>query len=107
MRLAPLADWLATQLANREASQFVCACAWAEVAPGIREAARWRRGEVPALLAAWRRWPRSRTLPRQAETLAETPKFPLDHPGNRDRIRTHLESGDVAAAQAVILESLA
>lgn len=87
MKHAPLADWLARQLANSAASQFVRACALAGV--------------------HWRRWPRSRTLPRQARTLAETPKFPLDHPGNRDRIRTHLESGDVAAAQAVILESLA
>ncbi len=64
MKHATLADWLARQLANPAASQFVRACAWADVAPGIREAARWRRGEGAALLAAWRRWPRSRTLPR-------------------------------------------
>lgn len=62
--MVPLADWLARQLANPAASQFVRACAWVGIAPGIREASRWRRGEGAALLAAWRRWPRSKTLPR-------------------------------------------
>jgi hypothetical protein len=81
MKHAPLTGWLATQLANREASQFVRVCAWAGVAPGIREAAHWRRGEGAPPQEAWRRWPRSKTLPRQAETLAETPtRGDSDHP---------------------------
>lgn len=61
-RAEPLAVWHARQM-NNPASQFLAACDAAGVLPGLREAARWRRGEGEAIFAAWKLWPRSKTLP--------------------------------------------
>jgi hypothetical protein len=55
--------WLDRQLRNAAASLFIRGCGFAGIAPGLREAARWNRGEGMALAAAWARWPRSKSLP--------------------------------------------
>jgi hypothetical protein len=63
----PLHDALNRALEIGEAHPFIRACMDAQIAPGVRELARWREGRGAALHAAWERWPRSKNLPRLAE----------------------------------------
>lgn len=56
--------YLINALRVGESHPFIAACRLAGVEPSAREVARWRRGAGKALDAAWRRWPRSKTLPQ-------------------------------------------
>jgi hypothetical protein len=63
------AEYLARSLAVEQRQPgchpFIASCRRAGIIPGLREVARWRRGEGAALEAAWERWPRGKFLPRR------------------------------------------
>lgn len=61
------AEFLARAVENA-GHPFARGCEFAGIDPGIREAARWRRGTGAALRAAWKRWPKSKNLPKLRET---------------------------------------
>jgi hypothetical protein len=43
---------------------FLAGCEAAGISPTVAEVGKWRHGKGRALAAAWKRWPRSKTLPR-------------------------------------------
>jgi hypothetical protein len=65
--MTSIRQYLARALEIGDAHPFVVGCRLAGIEPGIREIARWRDGRGVALQAAWKRWPKSKSLPRLAD----------------------------------------